>query len=940
MESSFGWELPRYGTGSIVDFAVHGLRVLDVCDGIVLGQFLIAISPLKSQSQIGTLVKPHVHLTAGSQTFNLQRLFTTGCARRIPVTSLRQAIRVHGVGMASADVFQSPSVRPSSAQHYSMISSSPELPSLAELAQKQTRRSAPLRSGSNAAPIPATALTSFTSAKDVLLQTPDDDVDAEQAARSPSPKPKPKTTRKRATNANPKPGATVAPTEPGEAILIPSSSPTDKPVKKSRAKKADTAQSTISSRVTKATTASKSRAKKKTETVSRHFASTKEKEKTAAPEESPQPVASDAQQLEPPVATVEVEVFAPPEIALPRRRDWTPPPADGPDSTELLSSSSKAPASKEVFQNMCQDFARPGEKDPISKPSAEIAEFLKKRKLNELPAKEQASVSTETSPTKPAAAKKKKKIRTITELAMAPYQLPDLNDGIVLTPGNTETLLKHFDVDGAVQAQADHQRIVMDFQEDKGKGKKKKAPAKPRKKKAGTAEDPILLSPNSAMKQASNVDFLFGTSSQLQSDEPAEVLRDLQAAIQASNRANDDDEDDDDKSGLWHKGARDVDGSLLIFKVVDSSNGVEPSGGSPSPAPEASTADNDFPDISKICASTAQAGSSSLTTTQTSQSQQAVPSSRTTLPSSEAPAAMAPPPPRPAPAPFAKSKHPDFTLFTDAQLSRKISSYGFKPMKRRTAMIALLEQCWDDQQPADAVSTAPGTSNTPTAAAPASAPTEAATSPAKKPRGRPKKDTAATAPTAPAAPASQAPKSPKRGRPRKDSGSQSPIKAPRVTTPVRQRAKPASTKATKKKVEIADSDEEEALSVSAGRSSPDPVFSSPPPLDLSISEDPEADLSLNLSPTDQEASSFAYITKAVTSAPRSKDPQNPSWHELMLMYTPVILEDLAVWLNAGELTRVGYDAEVSPLQVKQWCESKSVICLWRANHKGGTRKRY
>ncbi|KAK8113392.1 hypothetical protein PG984_013918 [Apiospora sp. TS-2023a] len=840
--------------------------------------------------------------------------------------------------MASADVFQSPPAKPPSAQHYSMISSSPELPSLAELAQRQSRRSAPLRSGSNAAPIPATALTSFTSAKDVLLQAPDVDIDAEKAARSPSPKPKPKTTRKRATKAKPKPEATAIPDEP-EAIVIPSDSPTDKPVKKPRAKKAETAQSTISSRVTKATTTSKSRAKKKTETVSRHFASKTEndkgKGKAVAPEESP-PITSEVQQPDLPGATVEVEISAPPEVALPRRRDWTPPPADGLDSTELLSSSSKPPVSKEIFQNMCQDFARPGEKEPIAKPSAEIAEFLKKRKLNDLPANEQASRSTETSPTKPAAAKKKKKIRTITELAMAPYQLPHLDDGIVLTPGNTETLLKHFDVDGAVQAQADHQRIVMDFQEEKGKGKKKKAPAKPRKKKAGTAEDPILLSPNSAMKQASNVDFLFGTSSQLQTDEPAEVLRDLQAAIQASNRAEYDDEDDDDKTGLWHKGARDVDGSLLIFKVVDSSDGVEPSRGSASPAPETSTTDNDFPDISKICASTSQAGPSRMTTTQTVQSQQAVPSSRTTVPSSQAAAAMAPPPPRaPAPvAPAVKMKRPDFTIFTDAQLSRKISQYGFKPMKRRTAMIALLEQCWDEQQPADAVPTEPTTANSSTTAAPASAPTETAISPAKKPRGRPKKDTAATASTAPAATASLAPVSPKRSRPRKGFDNQSPTKSPK-------RSKPA-LKATKKKVvEIADTDdEEEALSVSAGRSSPDPVFSSPPPLDLSISEDP-ADMSLiNLSPTDQESSTFTYITKAVTSAPRSTDPQNPSWHELMLMYTPVILEDLAVWLNAGELTRVGYDAEVSPVQVKQWCESKSVICLWRANSKGGERKRY
>ncbi|KAK8058108.1 nudix family, partial [Apiospora phragmitis] len=814
-----------------------------------------------------------------------------------------------------------PPAKTTQAQHYSMISSSPELPSLAELAQRHTKRPAPLRSGSNAAPIPATARSAFTSTKDVLREA--SDIDAEPH-RPPSPKPKPKAVRKRATKSQPQSKATAAPDQQ-EPIVIPSSSPTDKPVRKSRSKKTEAAQSTISSRVTKATTTDKSKARK-TETVSRHFASAKEKGKAVASKESPQLDPWDIQQTDPPGATIETEDPAQPNFAIPRRRGWTPPPPDALENSEVLSSSSKAPVTKEGFQNMCQDFARPAEMEPIFKPSAEIAEFLKKRKLNDLPANEQASRSTETSPTKPAAAKKKKKIRTITELATAPYQLPELPD-ILLAPGNAETLLEHFDFDGAVKEQADHQRAVMDVQETKSKGKKKKAPAKPRKKKAGTAEDPILLSPNSAMKQASNVDFLFGTSSQLQSDEPAEVLRDLQAAIQASNRANDD-EDDDDRSGLWHKGARDFDGSLLEFKV----RWVEATRESPSPVSEASPTEKDgFPDISKICALPPQVGSSSLSITQNTQSQQkAVPSSRTTLPSSEKSAATVPPPSRPAVA--AKSKRPDFTLFTDAQLSRKISTYGFKPMKRRSAMIALLEQCWDGQQPATAVPTGPTASDSSTLppnagmAAPASAPPSTVISPAKKPRGRPKKDTTATASTAPVAP--ESPKRPP-GRPRKGSGSLSPVTS-KVKTPVR-RPKKSAPKVTK--IEIADSDEEEVLSVSAGRSSPDPVFSSPPPLDLSISED-AADLSLNLSPTEQENSSFTFITKAVTSAPRSTDPQSPSWHELMLMYTPVVLEDLAAWLNAGELTRVGYDGEVSAGQVKQWCESKSVICLWRANVEG------
>jgi hypothetical protein len=59
----------------------------------------------------------------------------------------------------------------------------------------------------------------------------------------------------------------------------------------------------------------------------------------------------------------------------------------------------------------------------------------------------------------------------------------------------------------------------------------------------------------------------------------------------------------------------------------------------------------------------------------------------------------------------------------------------------------------------------------------------------------------------------------------------------------------------------------------------------------------------------------------------------------MLLYDPVVLEDLAAWLNTGELTRLGYDEEVSPAEVKRWCESRSVICLWKVNLRGKERKR-
>ena len=132
----------------------------------------------------------------------------------------------------------------------------------------------------------------------------------------------------------------------------------------------------------------------------------------------------------------------------------------------------------------------------------------------------------------------------------------------------------------------------------------------------------------------------------------------------------------------------------------------------------------------------------------------------------------------------------------------------------------------------------------------------------------------------------------------------------------------------KQVLEIPDSESDDPFA-STAPSSPDQqseLFSSPPVVDLSITEDTET--SLIGRPTTQDVSVFSYITRAVVDAPRTKDPANPSWHEKMLMYDPIILEDLTAWLNAGRLDQVGFDGEVAPEDVKKWCESKSVCCLW------------
>jgi len=55
---------------------------------------------------------------------------------------------------------------------------------------------------------------------------------------------------------------------------------------------------------------------------------------------------------------------------------------------------------------------------------------------------------------------------------------------------------------------------------------------------------------------------------------------------------------------------------------------------------------------------------------------------------------------------------------------------------------------------------------------------------------------------------------------------------------------------------------------------------------------------------------------------------------MILLYDPIVLEDLAAWLNTKGLGRVGVDEEVGAEVVKEWCEGRSVCCLWRQGRNG------
>jgi hypothetical protein len=301
---------------------------------------------------------------------------------------------------------------------------------------------------------------------------------------------------------------------------------------------------------------------------------------------------------------------------------------------------------------------------------------------------------------------------------------------------------------------------------------------------------------------------------------------------------------------------------------------------------------------------------------------------------------------------------PKYELFTDAQLTKEIASYGFKTVKKRTAMIELLQQCWAHKHkaavpaPSATAATKPALASVPTPASPS------------RPKGRPKKVVTATETADVAEPVRPVKKT--RGRPRNDATATSPSKpattktkataasskaansaaavAPKTKAPPAPATPKRRKAAAKAVIEIPDSDDSDS---DAFASSPmvsperrEDVFSSPTggDLELSITEDTEMSLMAG-SPTTREMEVFDYITKAVKTEPPTRDVTEPSWHEKMLMYDPVILEDLAAWLNLGQLDRVGYDGEVAASEVKSWCESKSICCLWRVNLKGRERKR-
>jgi len=289
---------------------------------------------------------------------------------------------------------------------------------------------------------------------------------------------------------------------------------------------------------------------------------------------------------------------------------------------------------------------------------------------------------------------------------------------------------------------------------------------------------------------------------------------------------------------------------------------------------------------------------------------------------------------------------PNYRGFTTADLNKLVTSYGFKAIKRRDEQIKLLEQCWESKhrialqalppnvnlpQPAEKIDVAPEPHKP--------------DSPVKK-RGRPPKAKALTTSKENEISIDNDNTTPKpRGRPSK---AKLPKASEQLDDPMDKSAPPQKSKPrpTNPTASTASPGKTPKASLPTTRKSPPPPadhlhnsHTTPthcppsPTLDLTPSFD------TTLTPLNH-AALLAKITEAITTYPPSHDMKRLTWHEKILLYEPIVLEDLATWLNRAGLGWVGVDDEVGPGVVKEWCEGRSVCCLWRENLRGGARARY
>ena len=893
--------------------------------------------------------------------------------------------------MASLDVVILSSSPPHQFTTFNLPSSSP-LPPVCELIQKK----APiLRTGSRAAPIPPNATATFTSAASLFAATVSKGVVGVEGIRSErilsgdegdstkeisNPKPssqKPaadkvalgvgkRTKPRKAAMKETIIDGEIKPKKPRKSrvrvvcdVVGDVDTPKVAAPRKARAKKSDKVpvDEIIKDDPIRKPTSKKTATKSQTKIARRQV--TKSSSKMASQVKSEKIESTSAMSPDPFTDSVEFGLVE----ALKRRTHWTPPkPLENTrDVTVEPQSDSDLPydialQGRKGFTDLFATFgyAKLDNSPTIARDILDTAE-PRKRKLIELV---KTSVTTAAA-VFPNEKGPKKKAKTITEQALSAYA----EEGEAST--KTAPLLQYFSL----------QTMERDAR------KEFKVPPKPRsrspvkqssKKHKDSALASILLSPESALKQSGNQDFVFGTCSQLAREDDPMLLRDLHEAMQASNcEVNGDGPFADSnlesvklsrtdrgkvvppiKRDLWSAAARGTASDSLEAEIVEAFESPvvtkQPIEMAKDEAPQLRNPqleDEDWHDIEQqtdsmaghVLASEKSPKIGPLETTIRTQHLSSTPkspviggssqrhsqgtTSQDLFHSTNSNISVG--------ARGIKSRDltmPDYSSYTTNRLQKEIASYRFKPVKNRDQMITLLEKCWEGKNRialgtmvTNVLSTAP--TEVPKSVVFAS---NSVSSP-KRPRGRPRKDSmVASSPRAEVC------------RPKKSIAVES-IELDSDTPLSQVRTPKKVVKSSKDLIEdISDSDLL-TLKTSNRRRGPHIKAS---PLKLRTSTSRNVDTTQELSTASSQVPLFTHITRAIKNEPPSKGTSKPNWHEKILLYDPIILEDLTLWLNTGALEQVGWDGEVDPKEVKKFCESRSICCLWRENLRGGARNRY
>lgn len=660
--------------------------------------------------------------------------------------------------------------------------------------------------------------------------------------------------------------------------------------------------------------------------------------------------------------------------ALPRKMDWTPVKQSRTvdmtsallvgDTTEPDPAQGFSPEQSAKFSNLVGsfEFSATASKIPrlLSRSTANsedslpntTAAPLKLRKV-ELELVDLANTATPTAKTtrrkkavvpkepkekKVRAKKTPKKVLTITSLSKAQHGSVDADaDAGVEDEKAESSILPYFSPTAAIALQNESGGML---RPKKGGQKTNKAKSVSSKK---SVTEYSVLPPEDAQRSHLDQDIIFATSSQLAADEDPEFIRDMVAAIKASeNDATSVPERRTaggssklvlySKKNLWSAANQDINGGVLeaeVLNLVDTpavkkvlaegeltaQKENSQAGGwldidngdvdtPPNEVVREISSSPDVPLVSIMKTAEAVPDQPVIATSHDLESQvispPVVPPSKTKMTA------------RARASPQGKRK-PHYEGFTVAELGAKVKKYGFKPVRSKAKMIELLEKCWEDQHGQDIEQGGAKVQDT----------NVALSEPVKRPRGRPRKDSTSLA-TSPI----------KAGNKASPGSKASPRKTARKSTK-------SAAKAALEEIEDSAA-ETDILELSSAPATPikkkrgRPARATTPTIGaLELSP-----ATLSSEAVDEDRPDLLdQITRAIFSTPPGIDgPRNhqthPTFHEKMLMYDSIILEDLATWLNTEGLSRVGEDREVHPVIVREWCEMRGVCCVWRGGWRG------